>query len=91
MTKEQYMKAGRMRVPVVCNGKQYARISEIVVIFCGELEKDKIHRNVPDELVFLRMIDKNGAKSTTLSPPEEVEVDPEIRAMYPGVFDNAET
>lgn len=89
MTKAEYMKAGRMRFPVVCNGVSYARISEIIVKFVGEEERRAIHRNAPDELVFLRLVSING-NSSTVVPPDKVEIDPEIRQMYPGVFGDGE-
>lgn len=86
MTKEQYMKAARMRVPVCCNGIQYGRISEVIVKFVGDEERRAINRNAPNEIVLLRLNDRSANSSTCVSP-DKVEVDPEIRALYPGVFD----
>ena len=91
MTKEEYMKAGRMCVPVVCNGIGYARISEVVVKFSSTEERNAIHRNVPKEIVFLRLQDRNRRDSGTLAPPEKVDVDPEWLAAFPGVFGDGQT
>lgn len=85
MTKEEYMKAGRMNVPVVCCEKRYKRIVEVRVRFASSEERDKIHRNVPKEIVHLVLEDGTGHINNAL--PERVSVDPEWLAAFPGVFD----
>lgn len=90
MNREQYMKAARMKVPVVCNDIRYVRISEVILHITGEEERRAIHRNAPNEFILLRLLDRHG-NSGTCVPPEKVEIDPEIRKLHPGVFDDAET
>lgn len=85
MTKDQYMRAARMRVPVIHNGVRYVRIGEIRLCITGEEERRAINRNVPDEFIILHLLDASGHSSTN-APPEQVEVDPEVMKMYPEVF-----
>ena len=85
MTKEEYMKAGRMNVPVVCGDIRYERIVEVRVRFASSEERDKIHRNVSKEIVHLALIDRTGRINNAL--PERVSVDPEWKAAFPGVFE----
>lgn len=88
MTKEEYMKAGRMCIPVVCNGTKYERIAEVRVRFASSEERDKIHRNVGKEIVHLALVDRTGRINNAL--PERVHVDPEWLAAFPGVFENGD-
>lgn len=89
MTKKQYMTAGRMGVPVIVGDTRYERIVEVVCTFTHSEDRDRIHRDVPREIVHLRMIDKTGRCNNAL--PERVQVDPEIKALYPKLFgDDAE-
>lgn len=84
MTKEEYMKAGRMNVPVVCRGRKWDRIEQVVVTFASSRERDAIHRNVGKEIVHLRLVNKQGDYNNAL--PENVDVDPEWKAAFSGVF-----
>ena len=84
MTKKQYMTAGRMGVPVIVGDVRYERIVEVVCTFTHSEERDRIHRNVPREIVHLRMVDKTGRHNNAL--PERVQIDPEIKALYPELF-----
>ena len=88
MTKEEYMRAGRMCIPVVCNGTKYERIAEVRVRFASSEERDKIHRNVGKEIVHLALVDRTGHVNNAL--PERVHVDPEWLAAFPGVFENGD-
>ncbi len=89
MTERQYMAAGRMGVPVYVRDSRYERIVEVVYTFTHSEERDKIHRNVASVIVQLRMVDKEG--KTNVALPENVRVDPEIKALYPKIFgDDAE-
>lgn len=88
MTKEEYMKAGRMCVPVVCGDIRYERIVEVRVRFASSEERNTIHRNVEKEIVHLALVDKTGRINNAL--PERVFVDPEWLAAFPGVFKNGD-
>ena len=74
MTKEQYMKAGRMRVPVVCNGIRYRRISAIIFRYLGNTDKLGMAHNVPNEVMFLELEDLR-TNSRTVANPSAVEMD----------------
>lgn len=74
MTKEEAVYAAKGRLPVICNGTQYRRISAIIIRYIGDTDRIGMAHNVPDEAVFVELEDLH-TNSRTIANPSAVEID----------------
>lgn len=74
MTKEEAIYAAKGRLPVICNGTRYRRISAIIWRYIGDTDLLGMAHNVPDEAMFLEVEDWK-ANSRTVVNPSAVELD----------------
>lgn len=74
MTKQEVMYAAKEQKPVICNGTRYRRISAIIFRYIGDTDRTGMAHNVPDEVMFVELEDKQS-NSRTIVNPGAVELD----------------
>lgn len=73
MTKQEAVYAAKGRLPVICNGIRYRRISAIIWRYIGDTDLAGMAHNMPDEAMFLELEDLR-TNSRTIANPSAVEL-----------------
>ncbi len=68
MTKQEAIYAAKGRLPVICNGIHYRRISAIIFRYIGDTDMTGMSHDVPDEAIFLELEDLRTNSRTVVNP-----------------------
>ena len=55
MTRDEAIYAAKQRMPVICNGTRYRRISAVIFRYIGDTDRTGMAHNVPEEMLQVEL------------------------------------
>jgi len=74
MTRDEAIYAAKQKMPVICNGTRYRRISAVIFRYIGDTDRTGMAHNVSEEILQVELEDWK-ANSRTVANPGMVEFD----------------